>query len=105
VTKNTPIAFIASLILIIQLIGGTGCLVGKSESESFIAAAHEAINANIKWLDEQKFISPDPPAPLDVAIDSLESNTSRIGRDSVAVNANTYVIGDIGAGTVGGGGG
>ena len=104
-SKNPSIAFIACLIVIIQLVGGIGCLVEKSQSESFVAAAHKAVNANIKWLDEQKFIGPDPPAPLHIAMDSLESNTSRIGRDSVEVKANTYVIGDIGAVSVGGGGG
>lgn len=104
-TKNPSIAFMACLMVIIQLIGGIGCFVGQSQSDSFIATAHEAVNANIKWLDEQKFQSPDPPIPLNVAIDSVESNTQRIGRDSVDINENTYIIGDIGIGAVGGGGG
>jgi hypothetical protein len=74
---------IVSLILLVQLIGAIGCQIGKSESDSFIATAYEAVNARIKWLDEQKFKSPEPPASLNVTIDSVESNTHRIGRDGV----------------------
>lgn len=99
-------ALIVSLIVLVQLIEVIGCQIGKSESDSFIATADEAVNARIKWLDEQEFKNPEPPASLNVIIDSVESNTHRIGKDGGDVNVNVDTVGGgIGAGAAGGGGG
>jgi hypothetical protein len=132
-------ALIVSLIVLAQLIGGIGCQGGKSESGSPIAAvwevvsghvkwlgeqigyrggkssyplvvtAREAVYANIKWLEEQKFEEPDPLAPLEVNVDSVESNTTRIGKGGdvpVGLSGEGLGVGgSIGGGGGGGGGG
>jgi hypothetical protein len=99
-------ALMVSLIVLAQLIGGIGCLVKKSESGSLIATEREAVSAQIKWLDEQKFEGPDPPTPLNVNLDSVESNTQRIGRDVGYVNVDTGIgVGGMGVTGVGGDGG
>jgi len=109
---NVPlVALIISLIMLAQLIGGIGCLVRKSESVPLIDTAREAVNARIKWLDEQKFEGPDPLAPLEVNVDNVESEKSRIGRDGdvhAGLPAGIDIGGGggigIGAGIDGGGG-
>jgi hypothetical protein len=64
------------------------------------------VSAQIKWLDEQKFEGPDPPTPLNVNLDSVESNTQRIGRDVGYVNVDTGIgVGGMGVTGVGGDGG
>jgi hypothetical protein len=86
---------------------------GKSESAPLVVTAREAVYANIKWLEEQKFEGPDPLAPLGVNLDSVESTTARIGRDGdvhVGLSGGTGLgAGDIGLsggmGGIGGGGG
>jgi uncharacterized membrane protein YgcG len=99
---NVPlVALIISLIMLAQLIGGIGCLVRKSESVPLIGTAREAVNARIKWLDEQKFEGPDPLAPLEVNVDSVESEKSRIGRDG---DVHVGLSGGAGI-NIGGGGG
>jgi hypothetical protein len=95
--------------MLAQLIGGIGCLVRKSESVPLIDTAREVVNARIKWLDEQKFEGPDPLAPLEVNVDSVESEKSRIGRDGdvhAGLGAGINIGGGmgIGAGVDGGGG-
>jgi hypothetical protein len=128
-------ALIVSLIVLAQLIGGIGCQGGKSESGSPIAAvwevvsghvkwlgeqigyrggkssyplvvtAREAVYANIKWLEEQKFEEPNPLAPLEVNVDSVESNTTRIGKGGdVPVGLSGEGLG-VGGSIDGGGGG
>lgn len=106
--RSAPvITLVVSLILLAQLIGGIGCPVGKSESGYLSETAREAVYAQIKWLDEQKFKAPDAAAPLNINLDSIESNTHRIGVDGGQSDVNMAVsMGvDIGAGGVGGGGG
>ena len=133
-------ALIVSLFVLAQLIGGIGCQGGKSESGSPIAAvwevvsghvkwlgeqigyrggkssyplvvtAREAVDAHIKWLEEQKFEEPDPPAPLEVNVDSVESTTIRIGGGDARVGLSDEGLGvgvgaDWGGGIGGGGGG
>jgi hypothetical protein len=105
VTKNTSLALLAGIMMLAFLIGAAGCLVAKSESDSLMTTARKAINTQIGLLDEQDFDTPLTPVPLDVAVDSVESNTHRIGRDSVDVNVNMDISGGIGIGAVGGGGG
>jgi hypothetical protein len=110
--RNVPLmALIVSLFVLAQLIGGIGCQGGKSESDSLSATAREAVDAQIKWLEEQKFEEPDSLAPLEVNVDSVESTTTRIGRDGdvhvgLSGGAGIAVGGGIGGGEgVGGGGG
>jgi hypothetical protein len=133
-------ALIVSLIVLAQLIGGIGCQGGKSESGSPIAAvwevmygqvkwlgekigfrggessypivatAREAVYARMKWLEGQKFEEPNPPVPLDVNIDSVESTTTRIGRGgdvNVGLSGEGLGVGGgfDGGGGIGGGGG
>jgi hypothetical protein len=71
-------ALIIGLILLVQLIMGAGCLIGKSEYSSFITQTDEVVSAKIKWLDEQKFQEPAVPASLEINVDSVESSTHRI---------------------------
>jgi hypothetical protein len=127
-------ALMVSLIVLAQLIGGIGCQGGKSESGSPIVAvwevvyghvkwlgeqigyrggkssaplvvtAREVVYANIKWLEEQKFEEPDPLAPLEVNVDSVESTTARIGRDG-DVQVSLSGGAGLGAGGVGMSGG
>ena len=126
-------ALIVSLFVLAQLIGGIGCQGGKSESGSPIAAvwevvyghvkwlgeqigyrggkssyplvvtAREAVYANIKWLEEQKFEEPDPLAPLEVNVDSVESTTIRIGGGDARVGLSGVGL-SVGVGVDGGGG-
>lgn len=129
---------IVSLIVLAQLIGGIGCqgksesgspiavvweIVyghvkwlgeqigfrgGKSESDSLIVIAREAVYAQMKWLEEQKFEEPGPPAPSNVNVDSVESKTTRIGRDGGDVHVGLGGGAGLGAGIgidIGGGGG
>ena len=127
------VALIVSLIVLAQLIGGIGCQGGKSESGSPTAAvwevvyghvkwlgeqigyrggkssyplvvtAREAVYANIKWLEEQKFEEPDPLAPLEVNVDSVESTTIRIGGGDARVGLSGEGL-SVGVGVDGGGG-
>jgi len=82
-TKRTTslAALIIVLILLVQLIAGTGCIIEKSDYRSFITQADEVVAARIKWLDEQKFQGPEVPASLEIDIDSVESSTHRITKD------------------------
>jgi hypothetical protein len=95
------VALMVSLIVLAQLIGGIGCLSRKAESDSPSATAREAVFAQIKWLEEQKFEEPAPPPPLGVNLDNVESDTHRIGRDS----GDTYGYMGVNAGAGGGVGG
>jgi hypothetical protein len=74
-------ALIIGLILLVQLIVGAGCLIGKSEYSSLIAQTDEVVAARIKWLDEQKFQGPEVPGSLEINVDSVESSTHRIIKD------------------------
>ncbi|MGA7676825.1 MAG: hypothetical protein WCA51_00405 [Dehalococcoidia bacterium] len=107
--KNAPLmALIVSLIVLAQLIGGISCQVRKSGPDSLVATEQEAVNARIKWLDEQKFEEPNTPAPLEINVDNVESNTTRIGREGGGVYVDIGVgigAGGIGVGGVGVGGG
>jgi len=107
--RNAPLmALIVSLIVLAQLIGGISCQVRKSGPDSLVATEQEAVNARIKWLDEQKFEEPTTPAPLEINVDNVESNTTRIGRDGGGVYVDIGVgisVGGIGVGGVGVGGG
>jgi hypothetical protein len=78
---TSPAALIIGLILLVQLIIGIGCLIGKSEYSSLIAQTDEVVAARIKWLDEQKFQGPEVPAPLEINVDSVESSTHRTTKD------------------------
>jgi hypothetical protein len=82
-TKRTTslAALIIGLILLVQLIVGIGCLIGKSEYSPLIAQTDEVVAARIKWLDEQKFEVSEVPASLDINVDSVESSTHRITKD------------------------
>ena len=109
--SNAPLmALIVSLIVLAQLIGGISCQGGKSGPDSLVATEQEAVNARIKWLDEQKFEEPNTSAPLEVNVDNVESKTTRIGRDGG--DGGVYVdigvgmgVGSGGIGIGGGGGG
>jgi hypothetical protein len=74
---TSPAALLIGLILLVQLIAGTGCLIEKSEYSSFITQTDEVVAARIKWLDEQKFQGPEVPASLEINVDSVESSTHR----------------------------
>jgi inner membrane protein involved in colicin E2 resistance len=82
-TKRTTslAALIIGLILLVQLILVTGCLVERSEYSSLIAQTDEVVAARIKWLDEQKFQGPEVPASLEINVDSVESSTHRTTKD------------------------
>ncbi len=99
-------ALVICLIMLAQLIGGIGCLVKESEYVSFIDTAHQAVAVQIKWLDEQKFDGPEPPASLNVNIDKVVSDTHRIGRDGGYANIDTGIgVGGVGITGIGGDGG
>jgi hypothetical protein len=76
---------------------------GKSESAPLVVTAREAVYANIKWLEEQKFEEPDPLAPLEVNVDSVESTTIRIGGGDARVGLSGEGL-SVGVGVDGGGG-
>jgi hypothetical protein len=78
---TSPAALIIGLILLVQLIIGIGCIIGKSEYGSLIAQTDEVVAARIKWLDEQKFQGPEVPASLEINVDSVESSTHRTTKD------------------------
>ena len=78
---TSPAALIIGLILLVQLIIGIGCLIGKSEYSPLIAQNDEVVAARIKWLDEQKFQGPEVPASLEINVDSVESSTHRTTKD------------------------
>ncbi len=78
---TSPAALIIGLILLVQLIAGTGCFIEKSDYSSLIAQTDEVVAARIKWLDEQKFQGPEVPAPLEINVDSIESSTHRTTKD------------------------
>jgi hypothetical protein len=85
---------------------------GGKSSYPLVVTAREAVDAHIKWLEEQKFEEPDPLAPLEVNVDSVESTTTRIGRDGdvhVGLSGGAGIAvgggGGIGGGEGGGGGG
>jgi hypothetical protein len=102
--KNAPlIALIVSLIVLAQFIGGISCVVKKSGSDSLVATEQEAVNARVKWLDEQKFEEPAIPAPLEINLDNVESNTIRIGREGGGAGTDIGI--GISVGGVGLGGG
>jgi hypothetical protein len=104
--RNAPlVALIVSLIVLAQLIGGISCLVRKSGPDSLIETAREVVYTQMKLLEEQKFEEPDTPAPLEVNIDSVESETTRIGRDGGNVYLDVGIDVGMGAGAGGGIGG
>ena len=104
--RNAPLmALIVSLIVLAQLIGGINCQVRKSGPDSLVATEQEAVNARIKWLDEQKFEEPNTPAPLEINVDNVESNTTRIGREGGGVYVDIGVGMGVGSGGIGIGGG
>ena len=101
------ITLILSLLMLAQLIGGIGCQFGESKSGSLSDTAREAVSAQIKWLEEQKFEGPGPSVPLQVNLGSVESDTIRIGRDGGELDVNIGISagGGMGVGGDGGGGG
>lgn len=83
---------------------------GQSESNPVVATAREAVYAHIKWLEEQQFEEPDQLTPLNVDVDSVRSETSRIGRGgdvhaTLGVEGVGLGVGGLGGGLGGGGGG
>jgi hypothetical protein len=82
-------ALIVSLIVLVQLIGGISCLVRQSPDSS-VTTARDTVYAQMTWLEEQKFEGPNPPAPINVNLGNVESETTSI---------------DLGQGTGGGGDG
>jgi hypothetical protein len=111
--KNTLLtALVVSLIVLVQLTGGIGCLVKESGSGSPIATARETLYAQMTWLEGQKFEGPNPLTPIPINVDDVESETMRINSDErfggTGVGVGISVGGGIGVGggiSIGGGGG
>jgi len=105
--KTLSMTLIACLGVLV-FVGTAGCLVKEPGYSSVIAKADEAVSFQIKWLDEQKFMAPDPLAPLNITADSVASDTHRIGRGGAEAPPVLNIgagMGGIGGGDGGGGGG
>jgi len=79
-TKRSATLKALSSLIVLAFIGVIGCLVQKSDYASFTAEVRQTINERMKLLEEQKYEGPAPLTPLNITIDSVESETHSAGK-------------------------
>lgn len=97
-------ALAVSLFVLSHVIGGIGCQGGRTESDSAIIAAQEAVSTNMKQLDEQKQEKPSQLLPLEIDLDNVKSEITRIGVGGGVEGWDMFDIGGVGGGGGIGGG-
>lgn len=97
-------ALIVGFLVLSNLIGGIGCQGGRTESDSLIIAAQEAVFSNMKQLDEQKHEKLSQLLPLEIDLDNVQSQITRIGTGGGGEGWDLLDIGGLGGGGGIGGG-